>query len=200
MADTRDNYVPTAGGADDYNALAIAAGYIYGNVSGGATYPLNPFESQAYTEQVDGENLKELYLSHWPITAVSSIKDSQGTNLGLIVGTVPTGSTTANVWIVDSIQDGEYHGYILNPNGEWTKGRKNYIVAYTAGFDSATFVPANLKTAIALIKADLVARQSAPDLKSVSVDGAAYTFVESMGLSIPTKAVALLNGFRRFRA
>jgi hypothetical protein len=202
MADSRDNILATTTTiTEDIRNRAVArmARFIYGAVQGKSSDETNPFATGTFTEQIDGTGERELYLSHWPITDISSIKDKTGTDLGLVKGTRGTASSTANYWIVDSIAHGKYYGHLEKASGVWTLGRLNYIVAYTAGFDLENYVPQELKDAAEIIAKDILIRDDAPDMNQVRVGQIAYTYAERNGVSIPQTAADLLRPFCRYR-
>lgn len=87
------------------------------------------FASTEYTEKRDGTGTTDLQLSNYPITALTSITAVN------VLDDMTDAIDTDNVEI-------EYdEGFLYSPYG-WTKGRFNYSVVYTAGFEE---IPDDLK-------------------------------------------------------
>ena len=197
MADSRDNLLAVSGDItlDIRNrAVARAAQFIYGSVQGTSSDKTNPFATGSFSEQLDGTGHDALYLSHWPITAVTSITDKDDVDLGLVKDT--------DYFIVDSIANGDYVGYLLRKSKRWTEGKRNYKVVYTAGFDLANYVPQELKDAIALIAQDILTHKDIPGLTAVKVGEIAYTFgggALAGRFTLPQEVVTLLRPFCRYR-
>jgi hypothetical protein len=202
MADSRDDLLAVSGAitkAIRDEAVAIAAGYIYGDMQGPSDDKTNPFATGSFTEHLKGTGSDYLFLTHRPITAIASITDEEGISYDYVTGIFGTAKKDVDVWILDSIEHGIFNGVLMLEDAKWNPDY-HYIVTYTAGFDTDSYVPQNLKTAILLIANDLVARQDNPNLQQVSGLHVSYTFMDSMQMWIPKEAAALLNGFRRWRA
>lgn len=194
MSDSRDKLLAVSGKItlDIRNrAVARAAQFIYGSVQGTSTDKTNPFATGSFSEQLDGTGHDALYLSHWPITAVTSITDRDDVDLGLVKDT--------NYFIVDSIANGDYVGYLLRTSKRWTEGKRNYKVVYTAGFDLANYVPQELKDAIALIAQSILTHGDMPTVSKVRVGEVSYDFEKRNGANIPKVAASLLRPFCRYR-
>lgn len=197
MADSRDNILAVSGDiTEDIRNRAVArmAQFIYGSVQGTSTDKTNPFATGTFSEQLDGTGHDALYLSHWPITDVSAITDKDDVSLGLTLNT--------DYFIVDSIANGKYCGYLLKASGRWTLGTMNIKVSYTAGFDLSSYCPQELKDAAELIANDILTHKDVPNITSVKVGEISYSFgPKGVGyrFSIPKEAADLLEMFCRRR-
>lgn len=151
----------------------------------------NPFMSQDHTETIDGTGGKLLRLTHFPITAVTTVK-LNGVDQSYTVATAYTSGIDA--WILDSITHGKYSGDLKKNSGIWVKGRMNWEIAYTAGYSSTDF-PEGLREGILLIAMDLFERGGDRSIKSKKMFQKSVTYVERNGVWIPDEAASILERY-----
>lgn len=183
--------------ADRNGAIITVAQYIGLPGTRGALSDTNhPFVSNTITnELLDGDpygdrtGTDRLILDWFPITAVSDITDFDGTSYGYVLNTD---------YIIEDILTGgraKWQGTLRRKYGSlWPIGQMNIKVSYTAGLAASGDVPADLTEAIRLVTLEI--SQNPTRLKSVSVDGVAYTFGEEY---ISMTARHLLAPFMKYK-
>lgn len=169
--------IPTGASATERDsAIMTVASYMdIPPVEGAISDTNHPFALRTITNELhdgdpygDGSGTSRLILRWYPIVSITGITDFSGTSYGYTENTDYVNE--------DSITNGRWSGTLRRYHGVWAIGQMNIKVSYTAGLTTSSNVPQALSEAIRLVTLEIL--NNPTRLKSVSVDGVAYTFGE----------------------
>lgn len=148
-----------------------------------------------YTERASGDGTTDLYLRHWPVVKVNSIKDKTGEVIDLTEAT--DSAQDEDYYLPDLENQGTtpYYGGILSLYEVWEEGEANYIVNYDAGWAAST--TAGSWTGPSIIKASILKYISylkdAENLVSKQIGDISYQFRTNRGELLPDNVKDALN-------
>lgn len=145
------------------------------------TYTNRSYEEAEYTETIDGTGKDEVMLGNYPVTSVSFVSID-----GKSVGPVPTPNDFVTTgFMFDS------GGVILQGGKLFSKGRRNVVISYTAGFAQ---IPADLVQAVVETAALKYKQGPQTGLSSKGLAGETTSYVLS---DFPRSVQTLLNNYKR---
>lgn len=137
------------------------------------------FGSATYTDEAyDGENIADIWLANWPVTAVSAVKIR-------CYGTTVTQDATSYTYTRRGrlIRDGSGPGFVYtdespevgyySPGYVWPQGNQNVLVTYTAGYAT---IPSDLKQIqYEMVDAIRASAGRDPAMQSENIESYSYT-------------------------
>ncbi len=137
------------------------------------------FGSATYTDEAyDGENIADIWLANWPVTAVSAVKIR-------FCGTLVVQDSTSYTYDPRGIliRDGSGPGFVYTDESPeagyysagcvWPKGRRNVLVTYTAGRNP---IPSDLKQIqYEMVDAIRASAGRDPAMQSENIESYSYT-------------------------
>jgi hypothetical protein len=141
------------------------------------------FGTATYTEEAyDGENIADVWLVNWPVTAVSAVKIR-------CYGTTVTQDSTSYTFTQRGrlIRDGRGPVFVYTDESPevgyysagcvWPQGNQNVLVTYTAGYAP---IPSDLKQIqYEMVDAVLASAGRDPAMQSESIESYSYTLQSS---------------------
>lgn len=151
------------------------------------------FTSQAYTEYHNGHGKRRMRLNNFPVTAHTSVQSFDPYD-NSVISTL----TENDEYVMENTE-----GVIFKYSG-WTKGFKNYLINYTAGYSSTT-MPEDLKYAVKEMSKWLYNNRDKAGVASERIGRYAISYSTGkggknsiMGLDIPLHIINLLAPYKKW--